>query len=224
MHRSETLSATPAIDWRHQVVGDFVARHISKEMTELEKVVALYSAVRDEIRYDPYRIDLSLDGMKASTTLEKGYGWCVTKAVLLAACCRAVGVPARLGFGDVKNHMSTERLRLRMQTDVFYWHGYTEVFLNDRWVKATPAFNRSLCEKQGLLPLEFDGCHDSIFHPYDQAGNRYMEYLHQRGSYDDLPLAEIVATFKSHYRQLLDEADGDFELETAREALADGKA
>jgi len=223
MEISVCLRVTPSMDWHHPLVGDFVARHVVDDMSELEKSVALYRGVRDEIRYDPYRIDLSPEGVKASATLKNRYGWCVTKAVLLAACCRACAIPARLGFGDVKNHMTTERLRKRMQTDVFYWHGFTEIFLEGRWVKATPAFNRSLCEKLGLEPLDFDGHHDSIFHPFDREGNRFMEYLHQRGSYDDLPLLEIVATFKRYYLQLLEAADGDFEVEAAGEALADHK-
>jgi len=224
MKMSVCLLATSSLDWHHPLVGDFVALHVGDDMSELEKAVALYHAVRDEIRYDPYRIDLSPEGMKASTTLSKRYGWCVTKAVLLAACCRACAIPARLGFGDVKNHMSTERLRKRMKTDVFYWHGFTEIFLEGRWVKATPAFNRSLCEKLGLEPLDFDGVHDSIFHPFDQSGNRFMEYLHQRGSFNDLPLKEIKTTFECHYQGMLEMANGDFEVEAARETQADPNA
>jgi len=211
----ENLAVTPALDWRHPLVGRFVRSHAPLSMTEREKALSLYSAVRDSIRYDPYRLDLSVEGMRASVTIEKGYGWCVSKAVLLAACCRAVGIPARLGFGDVKNHMSSERLRQRMQSDVFYWHGFTEILLDDRWLKATPAFNRELCEKVGIAPLEFDGTRDSIFHEYDGAGNRYMEYLRQRGTYADLPLEEILATFRRHYPGLLAETGGDFEKEVS---------
>ncbi|MBU3739189.1 MAG: transglutaminase family protein, partial [Rhodoferax sp.] len=160
---------------------------------------ALYLAVRDGFRYDPYRIDLTPAGMRASQVVEQGYGWCVTKATLLAAACRAVGIPARLGFADVRNHLSTERLRQSMKTDVFAWHGYTDIWLDGGWRKATPAFNLSLCEKFGLLPLEFDGRSDSIYHPYDRSGQRHMEYLHQRGSFDDLPLQDIIATFGELY-------------------------
>jgi len=213
----ENLAVTPALDWRHPLVGRFVRSHAPSSMTEREKALSLYSAVRDGIRYDPYRLDLSVEGMRASATIEKGYGWCVSKAVLLAACCRAVGIPARLGFGDVKNHMSSERLRQRMKSDVFYWHGFTEILLDNRWLKATPAFNRGLCEKVGIAPLEFDGTRDSIFHEYDRAGNRYMEYLRQRGSYADLPLEEILATFNRHYPSLLAGTGGDFEKEASCE-------
>ncbi|MFV0436796.1 MAG: transglutaminase-like domain-containing protein [Desulfopila sp.] len=212
---NENLVASEVIDWRDPRVREFVNETTAGQEDPKEKVVALYSAVRDTIRYDPYRLELSVCGMKASATLKKGYGWCVSKAVLLAACCRAVGVPARLGFGDVKNHMSSKRLMARMGTDVFYWHGYTEILLADRWVKATPAFNRSLCEKLGIAVLEFDGERDSILQMHDRTGHRYMEYLRQRGSFDDLPLKEIRATFERHYPRILATEEADFASEAA---------
>lgn len=214
----ENLAATPTIDWTDTRVRDFVERHVTPTMTVREKAVALYYAVRDTIRYDPYRIDLSIAGMKASTTLRQGYGWCVPKAVLLAACCRGCAIPARLGFGDVKNHMTSRRLQEQMQTDIFYWHGFTEIFLDGRWLKATPAFNLSLCDKLGIAPLDFDGHADSIFHAFDRQGNRSMEYLRQRGSFADLPLAEILNTFSRWYPGLLTTLDGDFEQEAANES------
>jgi transglutaminase-like putative cysteine protease len=132
------------------------------------------------VRYDPYAIDLSVDGLRASTTLRVRRGWCVTKAVLLAACCRSVGIAARLGFADVRNHLSTERMRARMQTDLFMWHGYTSIHLDGRWIKATLAFNVELWDRFRLKPLEFDGRSDSINHPFDLSGARHMEYVRER--------------------------------------------
>ncbi|HKV37793.1 MAG TPA: transglutaminase family protein [Blastocatellia bacterium] len=187
------------IESDHPAIHEF-SRNITHGISSsVDRAVALYYAVRDQIRYDPYRIDLTIPGMKASTTLQQKRGWCVSKAVLLAACCRALDIPARLGFADVRNHMSTERLRSRMGTDIFYWHGYTEMFLATKWVKATPAFNVELCQKFGLLPLEFDGSTDSLYHPYDSLGNRHMEYINHRGAYPDVPLDEISQTFRREY-------------------------
>jgi transglutaminase-like putative cysteine protease len=193
-----TLTPTALIDSDHPAVRAFTQLH-AKGDTERERAVSLYYAVRDGFRYDPYRIDLSPFGMTASTVLETGYGWCVNKAALLAASSRAAGIPARLGFADVRNHLATERLRQAMKTDVFAWHGYADLWLDGAWRKATPAFNIELCEKFGLLPLEFDGVHDSIYHAFDRAGNRHMEYVRQRGTFNDLPLAEMVATFREIY-------------------------
>jgi transglutaminase-like putative cysteine protease len=217
MENTEYLSATPAINCHHPDVIQFVEHHVSAVRSQQEIAVSLYYAVRDLFRYDPYRLELTVDGMKASATLAKGYGWCVSKAVLLAACCRAAGISARLGFGDVRNHLSTNRLREIMQTDIFYWHGYTEILLNGKWVKATPAFNLQLCEKFNLAPLEFDGIDDSVLHPFDTAGNRHMEYVHDRGHYADLPLAEILHTFSVHYGGMLKEHAADFAVDAERE-------
>ena len=219
MNDNPTLVATPCIDSDHPAVIAFARKH-AVGATPSEQAVALYLAVRDGLRYDPYRIDLSVHGMTASTALAQGFGWCVPKAVVLAAVARAAGIPARLGFADVRNHLSTERLRQTMQTDVFAWHGYTELWLDGAWRKATPAFNIELCEKFGLLPLAFNGVDDSLYHPYDRAGQRHMEYVAERGSFDDLPLQQIVTTFAEIYPQwsLATEPGGaDFTADAARE-------
>ena len=136
---------------------------------------------------------------KARRTLERRYGFCITKAALLAAVARAQGIPARLGFADVRNHLTSPRLREHMGTDVFVFHGYTELHLGDRWVKATPAFNFSLCERARILPLEFNGVDDSIYHPFDADGRRHMEYLRYRGEYLDIPVEELLAAVVSTY-------------------------
>ena len=219
------LSPTAAIDSDHPAVIAF-ARRQAQGADDRERAVALTLAVRDGFRYDPYKADLSPAGMRASTVLAQGYGWCVSKAVLLAAVCRAAGIPARLGFADVRNHLSTERMRKNMETEIFYWHGYTDLWLDGAWRKATPAFNLSLCQKFGLLPLDFDGRADSIYHPFDTSGKRHMEYVAQRGSFDDLPLAEILVDFRIHYpRWIADmalaqpvEAQADFMAEVQAEA------
>src|SRR5690606_22048978 len=192
---SGALRATALIDSDSPEVRAFAAAH-AQGPSDRERAVSLYLAVRDGFRYDPYRIDLSPAGMSASSVLRNGHGWCVPKAALLTAVCRAAGIPARMGFADVRNHLSTERMRETMKTDLFIWHGYTDIWLNGRWRKATPAFNIELCERFGLLPLEFDGESDSIYHPFDKSGQRHMEYVHQRGAFDDLPLAQIVADFR----------------------------
>ena len=195
---ASTLAPTPLIDSDHPAVREFAQRHAAGA-DDRERAVALYYAVRDGFRYDPYRIDLRPEGMRASSVLAAGHGWCVPKAALLAAACRAAGIPARVGYADVRNHMSTERMRQTMQTDLFVWHGYTDIWLDGEWRKATPAFNLELCERFGLHPLEFDGREDSLYHPFDRAGNRHMEYVQQRGSFDEMPLAQIVADFARTY-------------------------
>ena len=198
-----TLSATALIDSDNPAIQAFAAQH-AQGGGDRERAVSLYLAVRDGFRYDPYRIDRSPQGMTASTVLANGYGWCVPKAALLTAACRAAGIPARMGFADVRNHLSTERMRETMKTDLFIWHGYADIWLDGRWVKATPAFNIELCERFGLLPLEFDGESDSIYHPFDKSGQRHMESVPHRGAFADLPRARMVADFQAVYGGWLD--------------------
>src|SRR5438105_5824270 len=170
----DALKPTPFMNADDPAVLAFARSATAEAGDERERAVALYYTVRDGFRYDPYKIDLSVDGLKASRVLSDGFGWCVPKAALLAAACRAVGIAARVGLADVRNHLSTARLREAMGTDMFYGHGYTAIRVDGRWVKATPAFNVELCRRMGLHSLEFDGTADSIYHPFDLSGRRHM--------------------------------------------------
>jgi transglutaminase-like putative cysteine protease len=181
------------VDSDHPAVIDF-SRQNSSGTNDRERAVSLYYAVRDGIRYNPFQNFMLEDTYRASTCLERATGWCVPKAALLAACARAAGIPARVGYADVKNHLTA-----KMGTDLFVFHGFTELLLQGRWVKATPAFNLSLCTRFRVKPLEFDGTEDSIFHPFDEDNRRHMEYLHDRGSFADVPVAEIQRVFAETY-------------------------
>jgi transglutaminase-like putative cysteine protease len=159
----------------------------------------LFYAVRDRIRYDPYTVSNDPAAYRASAILKRPAAFCTPKAVLLAASARALRIPARLGFADVHNLLQSEKLRERMGTDLFVFHGYTELWLNGRWLKATPAFNAELCDRFGVAPLDFDGTEDAIFQAFTADGRRYMEYVRDRGSYDDLPLEEMLTTLRDVY-------------------------
>jgi transglutaminase-like putative cysteine protease len=214
------LRPTPLLDADHPAIRALAEDAAGDATTPRERAVRVYYAVRDGLRYDPYDVVLTPESMRASAVLAAGRGYCVAKAGVLAAAARALGIPARLGFADVRNHLATERLRQMMQTDVFYWHGYTELLLDGRWLKATPAFNRELCDKFGVLALEFDGTGDSVFHPFDRAGRRHMEYVNDHGWRDDLPLDELLAAMHRHYPGMAVDGPppgGDFHAEAERE-------
>lgn len=214
------LRPTACVESEAPAVRAFVARVTRGADDARERAIRLFYAVRDEIRYDPYGVVLSADFLRATSVLERGAGFCVAKAVVLAAGARSVGIPARLGFADVRNHLTTERLRAQMGTDVFAFHGFTELHLDGRWVKATPTFNRSLCDRFGVKALDFDGVHDSLLHPFDTAGQRHMEYIRDRGTHADVPLEEMRAVFAELYPGMIaaneraaGALDGDFERE-----------
>jgi transglutaminase-like putative cysteine protease len=220
------LEPASSIDSTEPNVVAFARAAVDGLASDLDKAVRLYDAVRDGIVYTPYLDFRSPDTYRASACLAKGAGFCVGKAALLAAAARAVGIPARVGFADVRNHLCTPRLRALMGTDVFYFHGYAELWLDGRWVKATPAFDRALCEKFGVRTLEFDGRADSLFHPLDRSGRRHMEYLRDRGPYADVPVDEIMRTFAEAYPRFAAEADAPdtaFRAE-AEQAAGEGRA
>jgi transglutaminase-like putative cysteine protease len=181
-----------------------------------DAAVRLYYAVRDDIVYDPYRVFDEPETYRASAVLAAGRGYCVGKAALLAAAARAIGIPSRLAFADVRNHLATPRLLSLVGTDVFIYHGITELWLDGRWVKATPTFNVSLCEKFHIQTLEFDGRSDAILHPYDRSGRQHMEYVRQRGNYADVPLDILMPAMLETYPRLTQfakEQRGDFAKE-----------
>src|SRR5882762_2892855 len=195
---NEYLQPGRFIDSAHPTVIGFARQH-ARGADERERAVALYYAVRDTVRYNPFQNFMADATYRASACLEQNRGWCVSKAALLAAAARAAGIPARVGFADVKNHLTTPELTAKMGTDLFVYHGYTELFLDGRWVKATPAFNLSLCKRFRVKPLEFDGREDSIFHPFDEDERRHMEYVHWRGEFADVPAEDIKRVFGETY-------------------------
>ncbi|MFC1609585.1 transglutaminase family protein [Myxococcota bacterium] len=170
-----------------------------KKSTTQETAIALFYWVRDQIRYD---VRTSADGRemyRATAIIERGSGYCVQKAVLLAALGRAAGIPTRLGFADVRNHKIPERMLDFMGTDLFAFHGYVEFHLAGQWVKATPAFDQETSRRAGALLVELDGTHDAMLHPVDPEGHPHIEYIRNRGSFADLPLEELQQTFREVY-------------------------
>ena len=218
MDRAELLKPTYFLDYDHPAVAAFVSKAILGATTDAERAARLFSAVRDTIRYDPYQAVLTREGLTASATLERRSAFCVPKAILLAASLRAVGIPTRLGFSDVTNHLATPRLIQTLRTSVFAFHGYVEVHLGDRVLKATPAFNATLCKFFGVPPLEFDGEHDAMLQAVGSRGRAFMEYLTDRGTFEDFPYEEMIRVWKEVYPHFFDDAPtpaGDFEAEAS---------
>lgn len=201
--QEQYLAPGSFIDSDSPEVIAFTRAAIGGAAGDRDRVLALYRAVRDRIIYDPYIDYADPASYRASSVLQAGRGFCVGKAALLAAGARIIGIPARLGFADVRNHMTSPKLYERIKTDVFMWHAYADLHIDGAWVKATPAFNSALCERVGLVPLEFDGRSDSLFQPFDSSGRRHMEYVQQRGIFADVPFETMAADFRAHYPALM---------------------
>ena len=200
---SDDVYRAPAefVDSDHPAIVSFAANTISPDASAVEKARRFYLAAR-EIRYDPDLDYGDPEIFRASSVLREGAGYCVGKAALFAALCRAGGVPARVGFADVTNHLSSEKLREKMGTNYFAWHGFTEVKLIDRWVKASPTFNSTLCDRFGVPALDFVGATDALLQAYDGAGRTFMRYEVMHGVFHDVPAKFLIAEMARRYPTL----------------------
>lgn len=198
----EYLRPTDFLDSDHDAVRAYALEQTRDVDTDIERAVALYYAVRDGFQYDPYVLDLRRPSMKASRLLTRKRAYCVEKAIVLAASARSIGIPSRLSFYIVRNHIATERLAKTLEKDYLVFHGAAEMWLEEKWVKTTPAFDKRLCEFLGVEPIEFDGRSDAIFQEYDRTGKVFMEYLHDYGAFDDLPYDLYLEELDKHYPHL----------------------
>jgi transglutaminase-like putative cysteine protease len=191
----------PFMDWDSPNVVAF-AQEAGGDGTDREVAVRLYYSVRDSLRYNPWSVALTPEGYRASEVVERSYergGHCIDKALLLAAAARARGIPSRLHFANVRNHVGTATLESKLGSDLLVFHGYTELWIDGRWVAATTAFNVQLCERLGVEALEFDGVNDSVFQAYDRQAGRFMEYVDDHGTFAVVPVERMVAAWREHY-------------------------
>jgi len=193
------LARTTMIDSDHKSIQDYARESIGRSTEPVEIAVKLYLAVRDGIVYDPYAPFYLPKHYRASYVLKRGRSFCIPKASLLCALGRACSIPSRVGFADVRNHLATKQLIEFLGSDLFVYHGFTEFWLDGKWVKATPAFNSDLCKRHRVPPLEFNGREDSIFQPYNLQRQRFMEYVAFHGVYADIPVDRIVAEWENTY-------------------------
>lgn len=193
------LTPTGIIDSDHPSIKDYAHEVLGGNREPIDVAVILYLTVRDGIRYDPYTPFYLPEHYRASTVLKRRRGFCVPKASLLCALGRACGIPSRVGFATVRNHLATMQLFDFIGTDLFVYHGFVEFFLDGKWVKATPAFNLELCQRHQVPPLEFNGREDSLFQAYDLEKRRFMEYVEFHGIEADIPVHRIVEAWRKAY-------------------------
>lgn len=205
------LQSTFHLDSDHPEVKAYVTE-FAGIADETERAIAIYKKVRDGFLYDPYHLDLRKSSLRASGILSKKRAWCVEKAIVCTAAFRAAGIPSRLGFGIVTNHIGVEKLKHYLRRDEIVFHGFSEAFLKGKWVKCTPAFDVRICRLNGVDPLDWNGKEDSLLHPY-KGTEKYMEYLHFYGSFDDVPVDLMNAEMAKYYPHLVGaEATRDFSV------------
>lgn len=191
------LAPAEYIDSDHPAVVEEAARLRSEAVTPGGGglAITLFERVRD-LRYEAEDFEV-LDNYRASRVLEIGHGYCVAKAGLLAALARAAGIPARVGFADVRNHLASARLLAAMGTDLFAWHGVTELFLHGRWTRVSPTFDRETCRRAGVPVLRFDGRDDALLQAF--GGSGHMRYERWHGTFHDVPARFLAAEMPRLY-------------------------
>jgi len=195
------LESTAIIDSGHDRIVRYAGKIVGNGSDDdpVQTAVMLYYAVRDGVWYTPYYPFHRPEDYRASRVLKSGKGYCVSKASLLCALGRACRIPSRVGFATVRNHLATRPLLEMLGSDLFVYHGFTEFYLEGKWVRATPAFNAELCRKHSVQPLDFNGREDSIFQAYNTENRKFMDYVAYHGTFADIPVDEIVAAWKNAY-------------------------
>ena len=188
------LRPTPVIDCDHPSIQKKAGELTGGQANTVENSKSLFYFVRDEIRYNFYPSSSRPEELfRASNTLSAGGGFCIPKAILLAALARAVGIPAALGFADIRNHLLPQKVAELFGTNLIRLHGYAVLYLEGKWVKATPAFDLRMCEENRFVPVEFDGKSDAMLPSHDQDGKLHIEYVKDVGHYcDDIQPDRLV--------------------------------
>ena len=199
----EFLRETSFLNFNDPSFDEFTSA-IDSSKSSKEIALQLYFHVRDSFLYDPYHLDLRQDALKASNVLRKKRAWCVEKATVLAACARKFNIPSRLGYSIVTNHIGSEKLVYYLRKNEIVFHGYVEMFLDNKWVKCTPSFDKNICRLMDVEPLNWDGEADSMFQEF-KKGKKYMEYVYFYGEFEDVPIELMNAEMKKHYPHLFTE-------------------
>lgn len=186
------LRPTPTIDCDNELIKE-KARNLTENQKDVAgKAQSLFYFVRDEISYSIYVLSDLPEYYRASRTMENGEGFCIQKAVLMAALARAVGIPARLCLAAIRNHQAPAKVTELFRGNLFPTHGYNELYIEGKWIKAAPTFNLKLCQKNRFIPVEFDGKHDVTLPSRNLDGELHIEYIQDHGHFDDLPFDLIV--------------------------------
>jgi hypothetical protein len=196
------LRDTVFLNFRNERFDDFTSG-INPLLPKKDIGIALYYLVRDAFIYDPYHLDLTCDGLTASNVLGKKRAWCVEKSSVLAACARRFGIPSRLGYAIVTNHIGVDKLKAMLRREEIVFHGFVEMYLNGQWVKCTPAFDERICALTRVTPLEWDGETDSLFQEFER-GEKFMEYVHFYGVFDDVPVQLMNDEMLKYYPHLFE--------------------
>jgi transglutaminase-like putative cysteine protease len=152
-----------------------------------DKARKLFDYVRDEIRYNFGPAVYERSHFKASHALELGNGFCMQKAALYAALCRASGIPARIGFQHLVDYKIVGPFFDMLGTNELNNHGMNAVYLGGRWIAVDCTLDSRLCERKNYRLVEFDGRNAALLPKTDRAGRPHFTIKIQRRFYNDTP-------------------------------------
>ncbi len=197
------MQATDVIDSDTPSIREKALSLTQGKESDREKAIVLYYFVRDSVRHEPYATGFELEDYKASGTLQKGCGFCTHKSILLVALARAAGIPGRIGFADIRDHLLSYKFRKIIGGgNLLIYHGYAELRIDGRWVHASPAVDAEACRQNGFVPVEFDGVNDFKDSEYNKKGRKHIEWVQDRGTYEDFPWDEIRAAAQEFWAKL----------------------
>ena len=163
-----------------------------------ERAVAIFNHVRDSIEYE-FAIRNTPREYKASFTIQDGRGFCVRKAIVVAAMCRAAGIPSVIILSNMRDKSLSPRIIDMLGTDVMHNHGLAGVFLDGQWLKLDASLSPELVAKKRYRLVEFDGKSDALQSDTTLTGSPHMEYVAYHGTYTDLPYKQMMRGFDEGY-------------------------
>ncbi len=199
MDLEKYLKVTETMDHDHPMIRSVVNCISGERSSRRDVLTRLFYCVRDGCRYNMYKGSWDLKDYRASKVLQEGEGFCIQKSVLLAAMARAAGIPSRFILAAIRNHKTPPEVVRAMGNNLFFPHIYDEFYIENRWVKAAPTFDKYLCQRINAPTVEFSGEHDAILPPLDFEGLLYVEYVEDFGTFEDIPWEFILQTLPRFY-------------------------
>jgi transglutaminase-like putative cysteine protease len=199
------LDDNAVFDYRHADFKHYLDDRLGKQAAgNRERLIDIYYHVRDRIHYEIFNTALSSAGLAASGIVRAGKGFCLHKSIVFVSAARLLSIPARLKAAKVINHFASPGIIELMDGPVFL-HWFAEVWLDGKWVKVTPVFNKLLCRLYKTVPLEFDGRTDSIHQPYDAATGKSMIFLEAPRTVEPTHAADLIDLVRTAHPRMAPE-------------------
>ena len=205
------LNETFMLNYSAKEITDLISARKWNGLDEFNKIGAIYGFVQNEIvlGYNKY------DNLTATEVLEDGYGQCNTKATLMMALLRAVGIPCRLHGTKVTKVFQRSlmpKIMAKLAPDSIV-HTWAEVFYNGEWLSLEGAITDKayIAGLQKLFP-EYKGKFFDYAVAVKDFENLQIDWngnhttVQQQAVLEDLGIFdspdEFYAKYKQEYRGL----------------------